>query len=99
MVTVLSLRTVALPKPNGGSVQAVFAWDTLQDALELVTDVPTFLSAAWQSEPHDKQPVLVVRSSPHHFLFLRRINVLCVEGVFGMNAWLVIRASYSVKAL
>jgi hypothetical protein len=54
-------NTVALPKPNGGSVQAVFAWDTLQNALELVTDVPTYLAAAWESEPHDKQPVLVVR--------------------------------------
>jgi hypothetical protein len=51
--------TIALPKPNGGSVQAVFAWDTLQNALELVTDVPTYLAAAWESEPHDKQPVLV----------------------------------------
>ncbi|KAH8989448.1 hypothetical protein EDB92DRAFT_867949 [Lactarius akahatsu] len=51
--------TVALPKPSGGSVQAVFAWDKLQNALELVTDVPTFLAAAWESEPHDQQPVLV----------------------------------------
>jgi hypothetical protein len=51
--------TIALPKPNGGSVQAVFAWDTLQNALELVTDVPTYLAAAWESEPHNQQPVLV----------------------------------------
>ncbi|KAH9055753.1 hypothetical protein EDB87DRAFT_1833972 [Lactarius vividus] len=50
---------LALPKPSGGSVQAVFAWDTLQNALELVTDVPTYLAAAWESEPHDQQPVLV----------------------------------------
>ncbi|KAI9440897.1 hypothetical protein H4582DRAFT_1939910 [Lactarius indigo] len=51
--------TIALPKPSGGSVKAVFAWDTLQNALELVTDVPTYLAAAWESEPHDQQPVLV----------------------------------------
>ncbi|KAH8995127.1 hypothetical protein EDB86DRAFT_1215224 [Lactarius hatsudake] len=51
--------TIALPKPSGGSVQAVFAWDKLQNALELVTDVPTYLTAAWESEPHDQQPVLV----------------------------------------
>ncbi|KAI9458347.1 hypothetical protein BJY52DRAFT_426349 [Lactarius psammicola] len=51
--------TIALPKPKGGSIQAVFAWDRLQNALELVTDVPTFLAATWESEPHDQQPVLV----------------------------------------
>ncbi|KAH9043983.1 hypothetical protein EDB84DRAFT_851496 [Lactarius hengduanensis] len=52
--------TIALPKPSGGSVQAVFAWDKLQNALELVTDVPTYLAAAWESEPHDQQPVLTL---------------------------------------
>lgn len=57
-------NTVALPKPNGGSVQAVFAWDTLQNALELVTDVPVYLAAAKESEPPDQQPVLVVRPIP-----------------------------------
>jgi len=51
--------TIALPKPGGGSVKAVFAWDVLTNALELVTDVPTYLAVAWQSEPHDQQPVLV----------------------------------------
>jgi len=51
--------TIALPKPNGGSVPALFFWDVLQDALELVTDVPTFLAATFASEPHDQQPVQV----------------------------------------
>jgi len=51
--------TIALPKPNGGTVPAVFAWDTYQNAIELVTDVPTFLAATAKSEPPDQQPVLV----------------------------------------
>lgn len=52
--------TIALPKPNGGgSVPAVFALDVYQNALELVTDVPTFLSATAASEPSDQQPILV----------------------------------------
>ena len=55
---------VSLPKPQGGTVPAVFALDVSQNALELVTDVPTFLSAAAASEPSDQQPILVVRSTP-----------------------------------
>jgi len=51
--------TITLPKPNGGSVPAVFAWDTYQNAIELVTDVPVFLAATAKSEPPDQQPVLV----------------------------------------
>jgi hypothetical protein len=51
--------TIALPKPSGGTVPAVFALDVYQNALELVTDVPTFLSATAASEPSDQQPILV----------------------------------------
>ncbi|KAI0259406.1 hypothetical protein BC834DRAFT_632908 [Gloeopeniophorella convolvens] len=51
--------TIHLPNPHGGSVQPVFALDTYQNALELVTDVPVFLAATRASEPPDKQPVLV----------------------------------------
>lgn len=61
-------NTVALPKPSGGTVPAVFALDVYQNALELVTDVPTFLSATAASEPSDQQPILVVRSTPFIFL-------------------------------
>ena len=60
-------NTVALPKPPGGTVPAVFAWDGYQDALELVTDVPTFLNFTAASEPSDRQPTLVVRSIPISF--------------------------------
>jgi hypothetical protein len=69
-------NTVALPKPNGGgSVPAVFALDVYQNALELVTDVPTFLSATAASEPSDQQPILVVRSTPLLF-FLSQLMVI-----------------------
>ncbi|KAI0297457.1 hypothetical protein B0F90DRAFT_905561 [Multifurca ochricompacta] len=51
--------TVQLPEPTVGPVQAIFAWDTYQNALQLVTNVSMYLAAALQSEPSDKQPILV----------------------------------------
>jgi hypothetical protein len=82
-LTFFFTHAVALPKPNGGTVPAVFFWDVYQDALELVTDVPTFVAATYASEPHDQQPVQVVRYTPL-LRSLRHIDAHCVEGVFGV---------------
>ncbi|KAI0249655.1 hypothetical protein BJV78DRAFT_1225141 [Lactifluus subvellereus] len=51
--------TVALPNLTGGTVPTVFWWDTFENVLAFVTDVPTFSNIAKQTEPPDQQPLIV----------------------------------------